>query len=169
MKKILNIIPVGVFSVIATAIVVYLLLAPSSDVNMSLFPWLHFKHSDKVVHFILFLFLNLCYLYDYTKQRAPHHTRINVELAFTVFASMLGLITEACQLAMGLGRNFDHLDIFADVLGAFAALGLMRWFGGHVLRKHVFRRKRRHRHHHHSRDHESSVTQATAAEDSQNG
>lgn len=162
MKKIINIIPAGVFSVIATAIVVFLLLAPSSGMESS---WLKFKHADKLVHFLMFLFLNLAYLYDYTKFKSPRHTRINVELAFTVFASMLGLLTESCQLAMGLGREFEYLDIIADVLGAFAALGLMRWFGGHVLRKYVFKRRskrhRRHRHHHH--------TQKTAEETSQNG
>ncbi len=144
MKKLINKIPVGLFSLIATAIVLYVLLMPSSHVEGSWwFSFLKFKNSDKVCHFLLFLFLNLTYLYDYTKYRNPHHTRVNVELALTVFASMLGLITETCQLAMGLGRDFDNFDVIADVLGAFAALGLMRWYGGHLLRKYVFRRKSR--------------------------
>ena len=165
MKKFINIIPVGLFSVIATAIVVYLLLAPPSDVESSWFAWLKFRHSDKLVHFLLFLFLNSAYLYDYTKYKYPRHSRINIELAFTAFASMIGLLTESCQLAMGLGRDFDIFDILADVVGAFAAFGLMRWFGGHVLRKYVFTRSfRRHRiHHHHHHYHEKST------ETSQNG
>lgn len=159
MKKLLNKIPVGVFSVMATALVVYLLLTPSSSLQSSWLAWLKFKHSDKMIHFLLFFFLNAVYLYDYTKYKSPHHTRINVELAFTVFASMMGLLTEACQLAMGLGREFDHVDIVADVIGAFAALGVMRWIGGHVLRKYVFsRRHRRHRRHHrHHRHHPDST------------
>ena len=162
MKKILNKIPVGVFSLIATAIVVYLLLAPSSEVESSWLAWLKFKNSDKLVHFLMFLFLNLAYLYDYTKYKCPRHTRINIELAFTVFASVLGLITESCQLLMGLGREFDFVDIFADVLGAFAAFGLMRWKGGHMLRKFVFsHRHRRHRHRHHKKN--------SLEESSQNG
>ncbi|MBR5117394.1 MAG: VanZ family protein [Muribaculaceae bacterium] len=154
MKKFLNKIPVGVFSVIATVIVVYLLLAPASDVENSWFAWLHFKHSDKLVHFLMFFFLNLAYLYDYTKFKSPHHTKIDAELAFTAFASMLGLVTESCQLAMGSGRDFDPYDIIADVIGAFAAFGLMRWVGGHFLRKNVFKRhkKRRRHHHHHSKE-----------------
>ena len=156
MKKILNIIPVGVFSVIATVIVGYMLLAPISDVGESWWlSWLKFKHSDKLVHFLLFFFLILAYLYDYTKYKNPHHTRINAELALTVFASMIGLLTEVSQLVMGLGREFNSLDIIADVLGAFAALGVMRWFGGHVLRKYVFRHKSRRRRHHHHRSHHS--------------
>ena len=145
MKKIINFIPIGVLSVIATAIVAYLLLSPPSEVESSWLSWFNFKHSDKLVHFLMFMFLNLAYLYDYTKYCNPHHTRLNGELALTVFASMIGLLTESCQLAMGIGRSFDHLDIVADVLGAFIAFGMMRWFGGHVLRKYVFKRRSRHR------------------------
>lgn len=159
MKKVLNKIPVGVFSVIATVIVVYLLLAPASDVESSWFAWLKFKHADKLVHFLMFFFLNLAYLYDYTKYKNPHHTKINPELAFTTAASMIGLLTEACQLAMNTGRDYDNFDILADVLGAFAAFGLMRWFGGHVLRKHVFKRRRKHRHHHHHSKEKTETSQ----------
>ena len=163
MKKIINNIPVGVFSVIATAIVVYLLLSPPGDVDGFWLSWLKFKHSDKLVHFLMFFFLNLAYLYDYTKYKHPRHTSLNVEMALTAFASMLGLITESCQLAMGIGREFDHYDVVADVAGAFAALGVMRWFGGHVLRKYVFKRRsrrhRRRRHHHHSHESDSETSQ----------
>lgn len=159
MKKIINIIPTGVFSVLATLVVCYMLLAPISEVGGSWwFSWLKFKHSDKLVHFLMFFFLNFAYLYDYTKHKNPRHTSLNAELALTVFASMIGLITESCQLAMGLGRTFDHIDIVADVMGAFAALGVMRWFGGHVLRKYVFHHRSRHhrRRHHSSKGVESS-------------
>ncbi|MBR5638621.1 MAG: VanZ family protein [Muribaculaceae bacterium] len=171
MKKIINIIPAGVFSVIATGIVVYLLLVPASEMERSLFSWLQFKHSDKLIHFLLFFFLNLVYLYDYTKYKAPRHTRINIELAFTAFASMIGLLTESCQLAMGLGRVFDYWDIVADVAGAFAALGLMRWFGGHVLRKYLFYRSHRHRHHrhHHYSSKKKRADKKNRAETTQNG
>lgn len=164
MKKILNLIPAGVFSVLATALVVYLLLAPTSQLDSSWLSWLHFRHSDKLIHFLLFLFLNFVYLYDYTKLQSPHHTRLNKELAITAFASMIGLLTESAQLTMDIGRVFDHMDIVADVIGAFAGLGLMRWFGGHVLRKYVFNRRRskkrhHHHHHHHSEDQSADVSQ----------
>lgn len=145
MKKIINKIPVGVFSVIATVIVVYLLLVPSDRVGGG---W--FKNHDKIAHFCMFFFLNCVYLYDYTKKKNPRHTKINKELVFTSLAAMLGLLTESAQLAMGLGRNFDVLDILADVAGAFAALGVMKWFGSHLLRKYLFNSKSRHHHHHHS-------------------
>ena len=159
MKKILNKIPVGVFSVIATAIVVYLLLTPSSSVGSAWFSWFKFKHSDKLAHFLLFFFLNLAYLYDYTKYKYPHHTKINAELAFTAFAGMLGLLTESCQLAMGTDRQFDQFDIVADIVGAFAALGVMRWVGGHFLRKNVFKRHRKRRHHHHHSKEKTETSQ----------
>lgn len=150
MRKIINIIPAGVFSVLATAIVAYVLLAPSSQFDSGWFSWLQFKHSDKLIHFLLFLFLNSAYLYDYTKIKSPHHTKLNIELAITTFASMVGLLTESAQLIIGTGRDFDNLDILADIAGAFAAFGIMRWFGGHVLRKYVFRKRRSKRRHHSS-------------------
>lgn len=151
MRKIINYIPVGVFSIVATAFVAYVLLSPPSGFSQGLLRWFHFKNSDKVIHFLLFFFLNFAYLYDYTKLRNPHHTRINKELALTALAAALGLLSESAQLAMGLGRTFDNYDIIADALGAVAAFGVMRWFGSHLLRKHVFysshyRRHHRHRH-----------------------
>ena len=159
MKKIINLIPAGVFSVLATAIVVYLLLAPPSQFDSSWFSWLHFKHSDKLIHFLLFFFLNTAYLYDYTKIKSPRHTKMNKELAITAFAAMIGWLSESAQLLIGTGRVFDHLDIVADIAGSFAALGIMRWFGGHVLRKYVFRKKHSRHYHHSSHSHHTHDSQ----------
>lgn len=149
MKKIIYNIPIGVLSVIATVIVACILLLPQSDIEDSWFAWLHFKHSDKVEHIILFFFLNSCYLCDYTKYMNPHHTRIDKDLAFTVLAGAIGLLTETGQLVMGLGRTFDKLDIYADVVGALLGLLFMRLWGGHLLRKYVFN-KRHHRRYYHN-------------------
>jgi len=150
MKKFFNRVPVGVFSVIATAIIVYLLLMPPDATSSKFYSWLHFKNSDKLIHFLMFFFLNFVYLYDYTKFKNPRHTKINKELAFTAVAAMVGLLSESAQLAMGLGREYDNLDLVADVLGALVAFGLMRWFGSHVLRKYLFYMpSSRHNHRHH--------------------
>ena len=155
MNKIINYIPPGIFSVVATAAVAYVLLSPSS-IAESWFSWLHFKNSDKVVHCLLFFFLNCSYLYDYTKLRSPHHTSFNKDLALTTLAGSVGLLSETAQLAMGLGRTFDIYDIVADAIGAFIALLFMRLEGGHLLRKYVFNVKRRHRHHRHHLHHDSN-------------
>ena len=147
MKKLINFIPSGVFSVIATAVVFYLLLSPPSKIPSELFGFFNFKYGDKVAHVVLFFLLTLAYLYDYTKLMNPKHTKVNKELALTVLASSIGLISECCQLAMGTGREFDTFDIVADVLGAFIAFFVMHWFGAHFLRKFLFNVRRRHRHH----------------------
>lgn len=169
MKKILNKIPVGVFSAIATIIVVALLLAPAEQIDNSWLSWFHFKHSDKVFHVILFFLLNCVYLYDYTKLNNPHHTNLNKELAITTFAAMIGLITEALQLTMGWGRNFDQLDFAADIIGAFIAFGFMKWMGSHLLRKYVFNVKRRHHRHHHNKNHEHQEHSHNSNNGHQNG
>ena len=159
MKKIINYIPAGVLSVLMTAFVLYVLLSPPSLIPDHWLGLFNFKYGDKVLHFLLFFFLNLAYLYDYTKLRNPHHTKLNQELALTTLAAAVGLLSEAAQLALGFGRAYDRLDIVADVIGALVAFGLMKWFGGHVLRKYLFNvhrsrrsRKHHHRHHHHRKD-----------------
>lgn len=158
MKKLINYIPSGVFSLLATAFVLYVLLSPDSAIPNSWLGLFNFKNGDKVMHVLLFMFLAFAYLYDYTKFKNPHHNKVDKELAFTVLAASLGLLTEAGQLAMGLGREFDQFDIVADVVGAFLAFAFVHWWGAHILRKYVFDVKRRHRrkkyhsshHHHHS-------------------
>lgn len=152
-KKLINFLPVGLFSVIATAVVAYVLLSPASSLPGGWLGLFKFKNGDKVFHVLLFFCLNLAYLYDYTKLRSPHHTRIHKELALTMAACTIGLLSEAAQLAMNLGRTFDILDIVADVVGAFLALAIMHFWGAHVLRKYIFnvrRRRRHHRHRHHN-------------------
>ena len=153
MKKLINFIPAGVFSVIATAIVAYFLLTPKLGFSEGFFSFLKFEGKDKVAHAILFCFLNFAYLFDYTKFKSPHHTNINKELAYTMLAMAIGLLTETGQLAMAMGRTFEVNDIIADAVGAIIAFLYMHWRGAHMLRKHIFsksqsRKKRGRRHHH---------------------
>ena len=113
MKKLINYIPTGLFSVLATLLVAYILLSP----------------------------------------------HINKELAFTVLASAIGLLTETGQLAMGLGRTFEVTDIVADVVGAFITFVFMHFSGSHLLRKYLFSVRRRYgrkkgkKHRHQSKAH----------------
>ena len=138
MKKLINYIPSGVFSLLATAFVLYVLLSPDSAIPNSWLGLFNFKNGDKVMHVLLFMFLAFAYLYDYTKFKYPHHNKVDKELAFTVLAASLGLLTEAGQLAMGLGREFDQLDIVADVVGAFLAFALERIAYSYVKSKAIF-------------------------------
>ncbi|MBR5087171.1 MAG: VanZ family protein [Muribaculaceae bacterium] len=145
MRKFFKYLPTGMFSAIATVLVVYMLLSPPSQFSSGWLSFLHFKNSDKVVHFLMFFFLGFAYLFDYTKYKSPRHTKLNKELAFTAVAAMVGLLTESAQLVMGLGRSFEVADIIFDMIGALAAFAFMRWKGGHLLRKYAFRRTHKHR------------------------
>jgi ABC-type tungstate transport system substrate-binding protein len=135
MRRLLKSIPIGVLSVVATAVVVFLLLSPSSNLSTGWFSWLHFKNHDKLIHFILFFVLCFTYLYDYTKYRSPRHNKLDKDLALTSFAALIGLLTETGQLILVNDRSFEVADIIADVLGAFIAFAFMRWRGEHWLRK----------------------------------
>ena len=148
MRRFINAIPIGVISVVATAVVIFLLLSPSSQISTGWFSWLHFKNHDKLIHFILFFGLCSAYLYDYTKYKSPRHNKLDKDLAYTSFAALVGLLTETAQLILVNDRTFEVADIIADVAGAFAAFVFMRWRGEHWLRKSLFTNRRKHRRSH---------------------
>ncbi len=145
MKKILKAIPTGITSLLALMLLSYLSLAPDPfDVNE--IP--AFAGADKLVHILMYAGTTLAFLFDYAKHRLPHHTKLNIELALTATAMVIGIVMEILQLVMRLGRNFDFRDIVANCIGAALALALAHlWlipsFRHTMLRHH-------HHHHHHS-------------------
>lgn len=142
MKKMINALPVGILSFIVTALIVYLSLdANPLDVGHFKF----FEGFDKIVHFVMYWGCGIVYLLDYAKFKYPHHCHLNVELALTAMAMLLGLLMEIMQLLLANGRSFDVLDWVADVAGAVVAFGLMHWLGLHWLR-HVFNEVKKQRH-----------------------
>lgn len=144
-------IPVGLCSLLATALIAYLSIAsnPLEMGQLHLFPG-----ADKVAHVLMYFFLAAVYLADYCKFRLPHHTTTNVELAFTSCAIMVGLGLEVAQLLLpDTGRNFEIGDWFADIAGATIAFFLMKFKLMHYERKYLYREAlhRSHKHHHHHR------------------
>ncbi len=141
-RKIILKIPAGVLSIVAIALDLYLSLASKpvpSDLQL-------FEGADKVVHLVMYLLITLAFLYDYTKYRHPHHTQASKEVFLACVAMVLGLILEALQLVMSMGRSFEAADIVADCLGAVIALLLYRLWISKLYRKFL---RHRHRHHHH--------------------
>ncbi len=133
MKHKLYKIPTGTLSAIVVLIIVYLSLAadPVGE-EMLLFP-----HSDKVAHFLAYLVCGSVFLMDYAKYKLPRHTKIGVELALTVVASLLGLILEIVQLSTD-SRSYDLLDWVADTAGAFVGFLLMHFWLLHYYRKYFY-------------------------------
>ena len=145
MNRVYKVLPIGILSAIAIVGIAYLSLSvdPMGGMSVHLFP-----HSDKVAHCLMYVGATIAFLLDYATYKLPHHTKLNVELAFTAAAMLLGLIMEIMQLTMHMGRSYDNLDIAANCLGALLGLALMRWKGFSVYR-HTMLHSRHHRHKHH--------------------
>lgn len=144
MKQILKALPVGVMSALAVLLVAYLSLNsdPLGDHSIMLFPG-----SDKVAHFLLYLFTSAIFIIDYAKYKLPHHTKLNLELMFMCCAMLLGLLMEIGQLVLSNGRTYDAVDLVANCLGAAAGFGYMHQWGLSRLRRTMLHS--RHRHHRH--------------------
>jgi VanZ family protein len=147
MKKFLIAIPVGVPSVIITVLIIYLSLSPNPfDANKIQL----FNGADKVVHGIMYFFAAAVYILDYAKFKLPHHTRVNLELAFTATAGLIGGLLEVAQLIMQNGRTYDPMDWLSDLVGAALAFLLIHFWFMHKFRKYLYYSIRPHRHRRHT-------------------
>lgn len=145
-RKLINAIPTGVLSAIATALCLYLLLDndPFGAQHVHLFPG-----SDKVAHILMFMGVACAYIYDYAKYRLPHHTNTNKELAFATAAFTVGILAEVAQLVMQNGRSFEWADLLADAMGAILGFLFMKFYFIKRFRNYVLKFKRHHHHHQH--------------------
>lgn len=144
MKKFLKAIPTGIPSLLALALLSYLSLAPDPfDVNE--IPM--FAGADKLVHIIMYCGTTLAFLFDYTKHRLPHHTKLNIELALTATAMVIGIVMEILQLVMRMGRSFDFHDMAANCIGAALAMAAAHYWLIPAFRHRMLRHHHHHRHH----------------------
>ncbi len=144
MRNLINTIPTGVLSAIATFLCLYLLLDsdPFGAQEMRLFPG-----ADKVIHIIMFMGVACAYIFDYAKYKMPHHTNLNKELAFAAAAFTLGVLAEVAQLVMQNGRGFEWADLLADLAGAILGFLFMKFFFIKHFRNYILKFKRHHHHH----------------------
>ncbi|CAF9924718.1 hypothetical protein IMSHALPRED_006276 [Imshaugia aleurites] len=84
--------------------------------------------NDKVLHFLTFFLLTTAFYWilDTTRRRV-----LNVTLLVVTFG--LGLGSEALQGLLPNGRQFDPLDIAANVVGSLLALGLCTLYHKRML------------------------------------
>ncbi|CAD6569822.1 MAG: hypothetical protein ASARMPREDX12_003081 [Alectoria sarmentosa] len=84
--------------------------------------------NDKVLHFLTFFLLTIAFYWilDTTRRRV-----LNFTLLVVTFG--LGLGSEALQGLLPNGRQFDPLDIAANVVGSLLALGLCTLYHKRML------------------------------------
>ena len=86
--------------------------------------------SDKVLHFLTFFLLSITFYWilDTSRRRV-------LNLTLLVVTCVLGLGSEFVQAALPNGREFDPLDIAANVVGSLAALGLCTLYHRRMLER----------------------------------
>ena len=84
--------------------------------------------NDKVLHFLTFVILTLTFYWilDTTRRR-------NLNLTLLIVTFGLGLGSEVLQGFLPNGRQFDPLDILANVIGSLLALGLCTMYHKRML------------------------------------
>ena len=86
--------------------------------------------NDKFLHFVTFFVLTLLFYWilDTTRRRS-------LNLTLLVVTGLLGLGSEALQAILPNGRQFDPIDIPANVLGSLLALGLCSMYHKRMLER----------------------------------
>jgi len=101
----------------------YLGLAPATTIPS-------YKQSDKVLHFVTFFLLTLCFYWILETSR-----RRTLHLTLFVCLITLGIGSEIVQGLLPNGRDFDPYDILANVLGSALAIGLSTWYHKRMLER----------------------------------
>ncbi|KAI9804132.1 MAG: hypothetical protein M1825_001534 [Sarcosagium campestre] len=85
---------------------------------------------DKVLHFLDFFLLTLCFYWvlDTSRRRSLNFTLI-------ICTIILGVGSEFVQALIPNGRKFDPYDIAANFLGSLSALGLCSWYHKRMLER----------------------------------
>ncbi|KAF2096905.1 hypothetical protein NA57DRAFT_25948, partial [Rhizodiscina lignyota] len=89
-----------------------------------------YKQSDKVLHFVTFFLLSLCFYWILETNR-----RRNLQLTLFVCSVVLGIGSEIVQGLLPNGRDFDPYDILANVTGSLAAVGLSSLYHKRMLER----------------------------------
>ncbi|KAI9789581.1 MAG: hypothetical protein M1835_001549 [Candelina submexicana] len=94
--------------------------------------------NDKVLHFVTFFFLTICFYWilDTSRRRNLNFTLITCTL-------ILGIGSEFLQSFLDNGRKFDPYDILSNLVGSLSALALCSWY-----HKRMLDRKRQAKHYH---------------------
>ncbi|MCJ1233099.1 hypothetical protein MMC14_001054 [Varicellaria rhodocarpa] len=91
--------------------------------------------NDKLLHLLTFFLLTLTFYWilDTTRRRA-------LNITFPLITAFFGIASEFLQAFLPNGRQFDVLDIVANVVGSGAALGICTWYHRRMLER---KRKRK--------------------------
>lgn len=89
---------------------------------------LNIPYADKIVHFtfyLVFAFVGSLSLRERTSGSLGLRKTLIIVL---IFAILYGMLIEVLQYTLTTDRMAEFADVLANTLGAFAGIGLIRWF-----------------------------------------
>lgn len=89
---------------------------------------LNIPYADKIVHFtfyLVFAFVGSLSLRERTSGSLGLRKTLIIGL---IFAILYGMLIEVLQYTLTTDRMAEFADVLANTLGAFAGIGLIRWF-----------------------------------------
>jgi len=89
-----------------------------------------YKQSDKALHFLAFFAVTVTFYWILETNR-----RKVIQLTFGVCTLGLGVASEVVQSLLPIGREFDPVDVFANVLGSGVGLALCNWYHKRMLER----------------------------------
>ncbi|KEQ64120.1 uncharacterized protein M437DRAFT_27148, partial [Aureobasidium melanogenum CBS 110374] len=106
----------------AAAFVVLLFIAASLGLAPNRLP--QYKQSDKVLHFVTFFLITLCFYWiiETNRRRVIHFTLVACTVALSIGSEING-------------RDFDPYDILANVVGSLLALLACSWYHKRMLER----------------------------------
>lgn len=107
--------PRWVWSGVYFALICYLTLVPKPLPDTGIRFW---KHTDKVVHALMFGAMYVCLYLDIWRGGKPQAWR---RWLLTLPVAAFGALIEVLQQAMAMGRGGDVFDFLADSVGIFLA------------------------------------------------
>ncbi len=122
----INKIPSWLSSAIVLSLTIY---ASLNDDPLRGHDFMLFKGADKCIQFLMYFAFTSALMFDYTKSKLPHHTKLNIELVLTFTSIVIGVVLEVLQSLLTDTRAFDAFDMIANSLGSICAFFAMRfWF-----------------------------------------
>ena len=107
------------------ALIFYLSSLPANSIP-------NLQVSDKLIHFFLYLGLGLLTTYFFYSLKF-FNSRLKIIVITLGFVALYGLSDEIHQLFV-VGRNFEVLDLFADILGGSSGSLIMSYLYPNVQR-----------------------------------
>jgi len=106
----------NLLSIIWAIIIFFLSVIPGEKIPSSRI--LDFFQVDKLAHIVIYVILVFLILRGFQKQYTFPALRYHSKLYALIFAIVYGILLELHQRSM-LNRNFDILDILANIIGCF--------------------------------------------------